>query len=165
MSAWGLARREQTDAAFAAATAGRRRFEFGYVDRVIEWIPGDVLALFGFAVTALHYEGSQPSVALLIAFTVLTPIVVWLGAFAHHAVTKRDAAEIALAMPAFLIWSVAIPESGWWRWHTIAEHSVRTAIAAAVAALLFNLFAQGIERKVPAAPIKRRSRNVGPSRQ
>lgn len=155
MSAWGLARQER--ALSSLSDDERKNVFFGYLDRVVQWIPADVLAVFGFAVTALHHPGSQPSVALLIIFTCLTPVVVLLGFSLGRPLTQRDIAETALSIPAFVIWSSAIPESGWWRWHLIANHPVTTAIVAAVAALLFSLVAQGVERRADPKPIRRRS--------
>jgi hypothetical protein len=53
-----------------------------------------------------------------------------------------------------LIWSMTVPFSGWRHWTLVADNQEGVAICAAIAGILFGLFAEGATRRVtpPAKP-------------
>lgn len=140
MSAFGIGR-ERPRAEVRGADPG------AYVSRVVRWIPGEVLALFAAAVTWVgDGGGGKPSVSLLIVFMIACPILVLLGAWSRGSpMTRVDAVNAALSLPAFAIWSLSMPDSGWQRWSLVSEHNVWTAVVAALAGIAFGLFCAGVE--------------------
>jgi len=116
------------------------------IDTVAKWIPGDVLALYVAGVTIV----GQPSVSLLIAFVVVTPLYFIAIAYSKsEQLTFRGTVVPALlAMGAAAIWSMTVPSSGWQRSVFIKDNSAVVAVIAAFLALLFGRFADGVVRRL-----------------
>jgi hypothetical protein len=114
-----------------------------YIDKLTKWIPGDILALYVAGITALKGASStsKPSVVLLVAFAVLTPIVILLGAWKVQKFDAKLAAKVALGTFAFLVWALSIPFSGWQRLTAVADNAAAVAIIAAIVGLLYGLAA------------------------
>lgn len=118
------------------------------IDRLTKWIPGDVLALYVAAVTAFATDGAKPSLALLVAFVVLTPSFVLGAAFAGAGKLYRGVVLPAvLATVAFAIWTLSVPFSGWQRWSAVSDNRTAVAIVAAVAGVLFGYVAEGFTKR------------------
>jgi hypothetical protein len=128
-----------------------------YIGRVIAWVPADVIALYGVVITALQAtdssKGSNPSVAMLVLFIILAPVVTWLAALSAKHFTYRDVAAGVLAFVAFGIWSTSVPQSGWGHFKWVQHNPVQLAIFGAVAGLLFGLIASIVSNLVPKDPI------------
>jgi hypothetical protein len=120
-------------------------------DQLTKWIPGDTLALYVPGVTVLATGGGPPSVPLLLAMIVVTPLFVLLSAFAAgNKLTKRVWVAAALGALAFIIWSMSVPLSGWQKWSLVANNGAGFAIGAAIAGLLFSYAAEGVLKRLPA---------------
>jgi hypothetical protein len=150
MTAWQIGYRGDESPSLAGGGSGLG----AYVGRVIEWIPADVVALYGVVVTSLQAtatdEGKNPSAGWLIVFIAITPFVSWLGVLAaKRPFTWRDLAAGGLALVAFAIWSTSVPLSGWGRLQWVRDNPTQLAISAAVGGLLFSLLASVINDWVP----------------
>src|SRR5216684_6922962 len=99
MSAWSIG----ADRVRAQKLSGKDA-AIEMLGRVARWIPGDILVLFAGAINWVSAEPAHPSVRLLVAFLVATPVVVVLGAFAKQDVVGFDFVKAALATLAFAIW-------------------------------------------------------------
>ena len=142
MSAWSLGRRSG-----AGALAGGANDLKSFVDRVVQWIPADVIAIYGLGITALKSQDPDPnpSVVWLVAAGVLAFLVTVLGARATRGtVVKRDWVLAGLAVIAFAIWSLAVPDSGWYDVSWVRDNPGWLAIISAVAGLLFGLVADSL---------------------
>jgi hypothetical protein len=117
-----------------------------FIDKLTKWIPGDILALYVASVTALKGASSTsvPNVGLLIGFAILTPIVIWLGAWKAQPAVSALGMKLLLGTLAFLVWSLSIPFSGWQRIDWIAKSPQAVAIVAAVVGLLYGIAADTI---------------------
>ncbi|WP_345799902.1 hypothetical protein AAIB33_10440 [Microbacterium sp. AZCO] len=123
----------------------------GFVNRVVEWIPADVVALYAAAVTALQGSKSNPSFGWLIVFLIATPIISWLGVLAaRKPFTWKALAAGLLAAAAFAIWSASVPFSGWWEIPAIAANPVAVAISCALGGAVFGLVASVVDDLIPA---------------
>ncbi len=127
-----------------------------FVGSVTKWIPGDALAIYITGVSALASQAhSKPSVVFLVIVVLLTPALVLGGAWATGKPIKSPTwVSAGLAALAFLIWSLTVPFSGWQRWTLVADNQEGVAICAAIAGILFGLFAEGATRRItpPAKP-------------
>ncbi|GAA0503950.1 hypothetical protein Ade02nite_35210 [Paractinoplanes deccanensis] len=158
MSAWQIGSRPPTpkppERRTREQTAGSRQGTQQFVNTLTKWIPGDALAVYVTGVTALHAQPqSRPSVPLLVVVAVVAPLLVIGGAWATGKPLGTPTwVSAGLALVAFGIWSLTVPFSGWQRWSLISGNQEGVAIGAAVAALLFGLFAEGLVLRVtPAA--------------
>jgi hypothetical protein len=119
------------------------------LDNLTKWIPGEAIALYAAAVTAISTGvGKEPSIPLLVAFVIVSFALVVLAAFSTGTVTKKVLIAAALAAVAFTVWALSVPNSGWQKWDVVANNRAEVGIAAAVTALLFGLLAEGIMRRV-----------------
>lgn len=161
MSAWGLARQQQALQSLSGNDNGNddaKRQLAGYIDRVVRWIPADVVAFYALVVTALRQGSTSPNVPWLMIFAIGTPLIVILGAFSlGRPLLWSDLCDAALSLPAFLIWSISIPESGWWKWSAVSNNPAVAAVAAGLCGLVFSLLAQGIEKRASPRPIRART--------
>lgn len=140
MSAWGVGA-STSEVRLATPDAG------SYVGRVVRWIPGDVVALYGAAILWVTPEPLAPSLALWWWFVAAAPVVTLAGAFATRNLKKFDAVKAALAAVAFAIWSLSVPRSGWQQLGAIAANPGWVIAASALGGVIFGLVASGIERK------------------
>lgn len=121
-----------------------------FIDKITKWIPGDVLALYVAGVTVLSQPAGDPSLVFLIVMAVVTALVGILSAFAAGVpIGKATSTRIALAVAAFLIWSLTVPSSGWQDLEPVRQNPGLVAVAAGIFGLLFGLLAEGISRKLP----------------
>lgn len=139
MSAWGVGRRqggESLDAVPGDAKA--------FVDRVVHWIPADVVAIYTVGITTLRTENPDPNpspVWLAITAVIAFGIVLLGAKRTRKKVVRRDYLLAFMAVIAFAIWSLAIPDSGWYDWHLVSDHPGWVALIAAVGGLAFGAFA------------------------
>lgn len=135
-------RRRSGPAAGTTATTGKLT---AAVDQLTRWIPGDILAIYVAAVTALTAPQSQPSMALLLGTIVATFLFVVLAAFATGDPIERATwAAAILGTIAFAIWALSVPMSGWNRIDFVAENKEPVAVVGAFIGLLFGFFADGV---------------------
>jgi hypothetical protein len=141
MSAWSIGRRSGAGALGDGANDLKT-----FVDRVVQWIPADVIAIYGLGITALKAQDNDPnpSVLWLVLAGVLAFIVVMLGAVSRGRVQRRDWALAVLAVIAFAIWSLAVPDSGWYDIDWVVDNPGWVAIIAAVAGILFGAAADAM---------------------
>ncbi len=142
MSAWGLGR--SSGASETLAGEGKTK---AFVDRVVQWIPADVIGIYTVGITTLKIESPDPnpSPLWLVIAAMLGFALVLIGARAsRHRIVGRDIAMAVAAVVAFAIWSLAIPESGWYHWHLVADHPGWVALVAAVGGILFGAFAEAL---------------------
>jgi len=119
-------------------------------NRLTKWIPGETLTFYAAAVTAVSAkEDAQPSIALLIVFAVVTLALVIGGEFAKTGdVQPNSWVPAGLSVLAFLIWSITIPSSGWQRWDLVQDNQALVTLMAALIAVIFCLFAEGIKKRL-----------------
>jgi hypothetical protein len=123
----------------------------GFINRVVEWIPADIVALYAAAVTYLEESDSNPNKAWFYVFLCATPIVSWLGVLAaRRPFGWRALIGGVLACGAFAIWSASVPNSGWWAIGDVAENPQNVAIASVLGGLIFGLVAKVIHDRLPA---------------
>jgi hypothetical protein len=125
------------------------------IDRLTKWIPGEVITLYVAAVTAIttSKDAPEPSVGLLVLFTVAAGVVTILGAFSvSGTVPPTTFVSAILAVVAFLIWSVTVPFSGWQKIDYVRENPEWVTVIAGLAGLVFYLLAEGIEKAMARKP-------------
>ena len=115
-----------------------------FVDRVVQWIPADVIAIYTVGITTLRTEHPDPNPSVLwlvIAAVVGFALVLLAAQRTRKKVTGRDFLLAVAAVLAFAIWSLAIPDSGWYHWHVVADHPGWVAIIAGAGGLVFGALA------------------------
>ena len=135
MSAWGIGRRGGTES-LAAGQAPITAF----VDRLVQWIPADVVAIYTVGITTLRtqHPDPNPSTVWLIIAGALAFILVLLAAKrTRKTVTGHDFALAVVAVIAFAIWSLAIPNSGWYHWSFVNHNPGWVALIAGLGGVLF----------------------------
>jgi hypothetical protein len=117
-------------------------------DRLTKWIPGDTLAIYAPGVTLISSAGS-PSLLFLLVMVIVTPLFVIGVAYSSSGIVGKQVLVAAgLSAVAFAIWSLSVPLNGWQEIGLIAANKGVTAVAAAVAGILFGYFAEGITRRI-----------------
>lgn len=152
MSAWsiGATSRPAVTAELTADNNGVKSF----VDKLVVWIPGDVVSLYVAGVTALGVN--SPQLWFLILIILATPAVVLLG---NHSLdrAKRQShigMRAVLATVAAAIWTLAVPGSGWQAIAFFKDNAPAVAVVAGLAGLLFGLLASSVipEERSPDPP-------------
>ncbi len=149
MSVWALSRVPGGHSLVEdeAADSGLARF----VGKVLKWVPADVAVLYAAFIKALVDDPNDgPNVVLTIIFIGLTPfILVLLAATSPKGARgKLLVTRAILSMPAFVIWSLAVPNSGWDQISWIGDNPAWTAGFAGVAGFVFSLIAELVEKAV-----------------
>jgi hypothetical protein len=126
-----------------------------FAGKVLQWIPGEVIAFYG-AITTIIVQNDKDSIGdlgtvLLTGAGVLFAAgFVVLAAFSNTSksgwLTKQVKLRSALAAVAFAIWSLTIPSSGWNQINWIAENPAPTAAIAGFLGLVFSMFATGADK-------------------
>jgi hypothetical protein len=146
MSAWTVGR-TSTERRFSVLDSSESQFT-AILNKVVRWIPGDVLALYVAGVTAIGVD--RPSLSWLLVGLVLAPVIVLGSAYAaNRAITRATAFSAVLALAATAVWSLTVPGSGWNRWSFVSDNPTGVTLVAAVAGLLFGLLADALVRKAP----------------
>jgi hypothetical protein len=155
MSAWTLGRAATLRRSYPTSLTGASDTPLqSFVGRVIAWIPTDVVAIYTAATLALVDDPTEKAGKLLIIGGVaLSLIAVPLGALsASHGggwFTTRVKFRTGMAPIAFVIWSPAVPKSGWEAWRSVHQHPKYTVIVCAALAYVFAQVAQAIDNRVP----------------
>lgn len=140
MSAWSIGSTSEPEAREASGNSNLKTF----IDKLIIWIPGDVIALYVAGVAAIGV--SDPQVWFLIVGIVLAPAVVILGSLTQPA--NRRPSQIktraALSATAMTIWSLSVPGSGWQEVDKVAQHPQTIVVISAILGLLFGLVASAL---------------------
>lgn len=141
MSAWRIG--AGTDGVADAREAGDTLKR--YIDKITVWIPGDVLVIYVAGVTVLLTQSNEPNVVWLVVMAVVTlvyvPIAAWV---ARKQITGAVWRRALLAVVAFLIWSLTVPESGWHELEAVAKNPGWVALIATLAGLFFGALAERI---------------------
>ncbi|MBA3866284.1 MAG: hypothetical protein H0X42_08050 [Solirubrobacterales bacterium] len=126
-----------------------------FAGKVLQWIPGEVIAFYA-AITTIIVKneeqaiGDTGSIVLTVAGVILAAGFVTLAAFSNTSekgwFTRRVRIRSVLAAVGFAIWSLAVPGSGWNEIGWIADHPAPTAAIAAVLGLVFSMFATGADK-------------------
>jgi hypothetical protein len=146
MSVWALSRVPQGRAIVEADDNDLARF----VGLVLKWIPADLAVIYTAFIKALVDDPKDdPNIWLTVIFITLSPIVLALLAATsdHGAGGKTLAIRAFLSIPAFAIWSLTVPNSGWDQIDRIAKHPAWVAGFAALGGFLFSLIAELVERR------------------
>jgi hypothetical protein len=137
MSAWGVGRQGGTE-----GLAGGPNDIKAFVDRVVQWIPADVVAIYTVGITTLRTQNPDPNPSLLwlgIAGVLSFALVLLAAQRTRKQVVKRDLLLALMAVVAFAIWSLAIPDSGWYRWSVVVDNPGWVALIAGLGGLLFGV--------------------------
>jgi hypothetical protein len=122
------------------------------VDKLLAWLPGDVIAAYMAIVLALQ-EGTtvEPTDGVwLIGAIAAAGVVTFLAGFTNPlALDRGDWRELALKSVvlspiAFALWSLVLPGSWWQSIDRIADNAGVVAIVAGLGAAAFGLLAQGL---------------------
>jgi hypothetical protein len=169
MSAWsvgaGTGLRRQTveatvgqDAVADTPTAG----DAPTVDKLLAWIPGEVIAAYMALVLALQGSDAttvEPtSAGWLIGAIAAAGVLTFLGGFANPLNLDRGdwrellVKSVVLSPIAFTLWSLVLPGSWWQSVDAISDHAPEVAIVAGIVATAFGLLAQGIVALVNPPP-------------
>ena len=144
MSAWGVGRSQSGLSGLSDGNTGIKAF----VDRVVKWIPADALAVYTVGITALSANDPDPnpSLAWLIVVGALAFALVLLGAAAtRRTLVTKDFGLAIMALVAFAIWSLAVPNSGWQEIAWVEDNPGYVAAASAVLGILFGAVANIVE--------------------
>lgn len=147
MSVWALARVPPKRAIVEADDSDLAKF----VGRVLKWIPADLAVLYTAFIKALvDSPKDDPNIWLTVIFTLLAPITLVLLALnsTNGARGKVLAVRAVLSVPAFVIWSLTVPNSGWDQIERIANHPAWVAGLAGLAGFLFSQIAELIENRL-----------------
>ncbi len=142
MSAWGLGR----NSGVSGTLDGESKTK-AFVDRVVQWIPADVIAIYTVGITTLRIESPDPNPSplwLVIAGALGFALVLISARVTRRRLGWRDVGMAVAAVVAFAIWSLAIPESGWYDWHVIADHPGWVALVASVGGIVFGAIAEAL---------------------
>lgn len=124
------------------------------VDKLLAWIPGEVIAAYMALVLAL--QGSDADTVeptsgwWLVGAIASAGILTFLGGFANPVnLNEADWRElllksVVLSPLAFALWSFVLPGSWWQSIDGIANNAPVVAIVAGIGATAFGLLAQGI---------------------
>jgi membrane associated rhomboid family serine protease len=138
MSAWSLGAVPRDSVRdLRQPTSGLKTF----VDKVVKWIPGDVLGLYLAAVSAIGV--ASPQLWLLIVAIVLAPFVVVFGSLTlpENQRPSRLPARAALSAVAVAIWALTVPGSGWQVFAAVSQNAQTVAVIGAILGLVFGLVA------------------------
>jgi hypothetical protein len=145
MSMWQIAR-ESSDGELFVPEADTDTGLSEYTDRILKWIPGDVLALYATGVTTI----GKPSWWWLIVAIVLSPALVLLVPFTssgHLDLSRPVTTNAALGLVATLLWTLTIPNSGWQNIAGVSKNASTVALVVAVVGLLFSAVAEGFSQR------------------
>lgn len=139
MSAWSIGA-TSTGAAISENSAGNSQLK-PLIDKLVAWIPGDVVMLYIAAVSAVGI--TKPNRILLIIAIVFAPLVVLLGNRSLEPDKRLGfiGRRAFLAAVATAIWTLAVPGSGWQSFSPIADNAQVVGVAAAALGLLFGFVA------------------------
>lgn len=143
MSAWSLGAmprvtvRRGASANENQSTSGLKTF----VDKVVRWIPGDVLGLYLAGVSAIGAD--KPQLWLLAVAIVLAPFIVVVGSRTLPQAQRptQVTARAVLSVFAVAIWALAVPGSGWQVWSFVRDNAQVVAVVGAILGLVFGLIA------------------------
>lgn len=117
----------------------------GVVDKVVKWVPGDILALYAAGVVA--FDVAEPRSWLLIAAVIAAPIFLRLGAFSVGGPWGgKEKTAAFLSVPATALWIGSVPGNGWLTIGWIKDHQKPAAWVFLVLAGIFSLVADGLTR-------------------
>jgi hypothetical protein len=136
MSAWGIGRNQGTESLDGGSGDMK-----AFVDRVVQWIPADVVAIYVVGITTLRTQTPDPNPSplwLLIAAALAFALVLLGAQRTRKKIVRRDFLLAFMAIIAFAIWSLAIPDSGWYDWHIVADNPGWVALIAGVGGLVFG---------------------------
>jgi hypothetical protein len=125
------------------------------IDRLIEWIPGEVIAAYSAAVLALQPDdGSTLKITpgwLLAGGIGFAALLTFLGAWSKKKeIQKLELAfRIVFAAAAFAIWAFVVPGSWWHSLDWVARNEPVVPVVAGIVGLAFALFAEGTVLRVP----------------
>ncbi len=124
------------------------------IDLLTKWIPTETIAFYAPGIVVLAEGGEPPSVIWLILMALISPLFVLVGTFSTGSQIdmRKTAVSAALGLGAFLLWSLTIPGSGWYRWDTLADNQAVVPIAGALLATLYSGVAEGVQRRTGAEP-------------
>ena len=139
MSAWSIGATSKP-AAIAESAAGNSQLK-PFIDKLVAWIPGDVVMLYIAAVSAVGPE--KPSRLMLGIAIPFAAVVVLLGNRSLEPAKRLGliGRRAVLAAIATAVWTMTIPGSGWQTFAWIADNSKVVAVVAAALGLLFGLIA------------------------
>lgn len=126
------------------------------IDKLVEWIPGEVIAAYSAAVLALQPDdASKLEITpgwLLAAGIGFASLLTFLGAWAKPQPILRKLEllfRMAFAGAAFAIWAFVVPGSWWHSLSWVVDNEPLVPVAAGIVGLSFALFAEGAVLRIP----------------
>ncbi|CAB4595676.1 unannotated protein [freshwater metagenome] len=151
MSMWGLGKVvSRPPAEFEALDDTTNNFK-GVADKVIKWVPGDILALYAAGVVA--FDATKPRWWLGVIAVMFAPVFLRLGVYAvDGSWGKKEKLAAGLAVPATALWIGSVPGNGWLRWKLVADNPKPAAFVFLAAAAVFSMIADGKVKKMEKTP-------------
>ena len=125
------------------------------IDKLVEWIPGEVIAAYSAAVLAMQPDdGSTLEITpgwLLAGAIGFAALLTFLGAWSKkEPIRKLELVfRIAFAAAAFAIWAFVVPGSWWHSLDWVAKNEPVVPVVAGIVGLAFALFAEGTIWRLP----------------
>lgn len=111
------------------------------IGRVVRWIPGDVIVVYGAFLVAT--EPDSPSFTWMLVPWIATPVIVAIGALL--AGRGLPVIRMILSVIAFGLWAIDLPNSGWQEIDLIADNRVGAVLIASLVAVIFAQIADRVE--------------------
>jgi hypothetical protein len=137
------------------------------IEKLVEWIPGDVIAAYSAAVLALQPDdGSKLEITpwwLLAGAIAFAALLTFLGAWARRDKIRKGQLllRMVFAATAFAIWAFVVPGSWWHSLDWVADNEPVVPIAAGVIGVAFALFAEGAVLRVENVSLRRTRTSSG----
>ena len=148
MSAWRVGT-EAADEQFRSHRAQQPAYK-EFADRLIKYIPGDAIAGYTAAITIfLLNDGTpDPQIWLALGFVAVTVALVVLGWLTTpgRSGLGEMLPDLALAVVAFVVWSLTVPGNGWTEWNAIGDNPEAAAVAGIFAGILIAPVAKALGR-------------------
>lgn len=112
------------------------------IDKLLLWIPSDIVGLYVVGVATLGAD--DPQVWWLITAIVAAPVIVLLAVAGATNKPTKVKTRATLACIATTLWTLTVPGSGWQTCKAIAENAPTVALVSALAGLIFSLAAAAV---------------------
>lgn len=120
------------------------------IGKLLDWIPAEVVVLYGVALSLLAQTGNRTALILTIIGLPISALFVFGSAWATAKSkwwSKQTKGRMFLAPVAFVIWSLTVPGSGWDEIGWIKDNPEWTAAIALGLAAVFSIIALGLDNR------------------
>lgn len=143
MSAWRIGIGGGSAVGTLAGESGGSADLSEFIDKVVKWIPGEIVTFYLAAITFVSDPPSvgRPSILLWLGAAGATAILVLTAGRKAQRTWPDIGKRVALGVVAFFIWSAVIPVSGWDAWSWAAGNPKAMVVGGALAGIVFSALA------------------------